>query len=158
MGKYADVVSEEEWKELRTFESGTWEEFKAELIANYPEAAATARGMPRRIRQLCAETSKIKLGDLPALYHFKRAFLTEARKLQKPPHIMSNRELVELFVGCLSDALGSAALQYLGNRGPGFKSKKGKGRSREEEPSSSDTNDTENAEDKSFGGYLCSSY
>ena len=149
LGKYADVVSEEEWKELRTFEKGTWKEFKAELIANYPEAAAAARGTPRRIRQLCAETSKIKLGDLSALYRFKRAFLTEARKLQKPPHIMSNRELVELFVGCLSDALATAALQYLGNRGPDFKSKKGKAKSREEEPSSSEANRTENAEDKS---------
>ena len=77
------------------------------------------------------------------------SILTEARKLLKPPHIMSNRELVELFVGCLSEALGSAALQYLGNRGPGFKSKKGKGRSREEEPSSSEANNTEDAEDES---------
>ena len=62
---------------------------------------------------------------------------------------MSNRELVELFVGCLSEALGSAVLQYLGNRSPGFKYKKGKGRSREEEPSSSEANNTEDAEDKS---------
>ena len=46
-------------------------------------------------------------------------------------------------------ALGSAALQYLRNRSPGFKSKKGKGRSKEEEPSSSEANNTEDAEDKS---------
>ena len=117
IGKYADLDSEEEWAAFKTFEDGhSWEEFKAELIENYPEAAAAERGTPARIRQLCAETSKIRLGDMPALYAFNRAFMAEARKLQKPPKAMANRELVELFIGCLSESLGSALLQYLGNK------------------------------------------
>jgi Zinc knuckle len=117
IGKYADLDSEEEWAAFKTFEDGySWEEFKAELIENYPEAAAAERGTPARIRQLCAETSKVRLGDMPALYAFNRAFMAEARKLQKPPKAMANRELVELFIGCLSESLGSALLQYLGNK------------------------------------------
>ena len=116
IGKYADQNSEEEWSAFDSFEEGTWEEFKEELIANYPEAAAAERGTPARIRQICAETAKIRLGDTPALYSFRRAFLSEARKLQKAPAAMSNRELVELFIGCLSEGLGSAVLQFLGNR------------------------------------------
>ena len=123
IGKYADQDSEEEWSAFETFEDGTWEEFKEELIANYPEAAAAERGTPARIRQLCAETSKVRLGDMPALYRFRRAFLAEAKKLQKPPAAMANRELVELFIGCLSEALASAVLQFLGARAPGTKSK-----------------------------------
>ena len=117
IGKYADLDSEEEWTAFKTFESDhTWDEFKSELIENYPEAAAAERGTPARIRQLCAETSKVKLGDMPALYAFNRAFMAEARKLQKPPKAMANRELVELFIGCLSESLALALLQYLGNK------------------------------------------
>ena len=115
IGKYADVACEEEWQYLDKYDDGTWEEFKKELIANYPEAAAAERGTPERIRQLCAETFNIRLGDLTSLYRFRRAFMTEARKLQVPPVAMANRELVELFIGCLSEVLASAVFQYLGN-------------------------------------------
>ena len=41
--------------------------------------------------------------------------MAEARKLKKPPEAMANRELVELFVGCLSEALAAQVLQFLGN-------------------------------------------
>ena len=116
LGKYADEASEEEWMALETYEAGhTWKEFKEELLENYPEAAAAERGTPFRIRQLCSETREIRLGDLPALYGFRRAFMSEARKLLKPPAAMANRELVELFISCLSEHLASAVLQFLGN-------------------------------------------
>jgi len=69
-----------------------------------PEAAAAERGTPARLRQLCNETQGIRLGDLTTLYTFRRSFLAEARKLTKPPTAMSNRELVELFIGSLSMA------------------------------------------------------
>ena len=119
IGKYADQDSEEEWAAFDSFEDGhSWEEFKEELIENYPEAAAAERGTPARIRQLCAETVKVRLGDLPALYSFRRAFMSEAKKLRKPPAAMANRELVELFISCLTDSLASAVLQFLGNKAP----------------------------------------
>jgi hypothetical protein len=121
IGKYADQDSEEEWSAFDSFDNGTWEVFKEELLANYPEAAAAERGTPARIRQLCAETSKVRLGDMPALYRFRRAFLAEAKKLQKAPAAMSNRELVELFIGCLTEAYALAVLQYLGNKAPAAK-------------------------------------
>jgi hypothetical protein len=115
--KYVDQDSEEEWKALEAFENGySWDEFKKELISNYPEAAAAERGTPARIRQLCAETKGIKLGDTTALYTFRRAFTTEAKKLSKPPAAMSNRELVELFIGSLSEQMATAVLQFLGNK------------------------------------------
>src|SRR5277367_6281102 len=93
LGKYADPDSEEEWKALETYESGsTWEEFKDELLENYPEAAAAERGTPMRIRQVCYDARGIRLGDLATLYAFRRAFLAEAKKLAKPPAAISNRE------------------------------------------------------------------
>jgi hypothetical protein len=124
IGKYADQDSEEEWSAFESYkEKYSWDEFKEELIENYPEAAAAERGTLARIRQLCAETSRIRLGDMPTLYSFRRAFLAESKKLQKPPAVMGNRELVELFIGCLSEALASAVLQHLGRYGPDIKTK-----------------------------------
>jgi hypothetical protein len=116
IGKYADEDSEEEWTAFTTYGRGySWEEFKSELVANYPEAAAAERGTPARIRQLCAGQGKVMLGDTTALYSFRRSFMAEAKKLQRPPAAMANRELVELFIGCLAEPLASAVLQFLGN-------------------------------------------
>lgn len=115
IGKYADQDSEEEWAAFRTMGKGySWQEFKREIVENYPEAAAAERGTPARIRQVCAEAGRIRLGDTAALYQFRRGFMAEAVKLQKPPAAMANRELVELFIGCLSESLASAVLQFLG--------------------------------------------
>ena len=109
LGKYADQESEEEWKALETYERGhSWEEFKNDLIENYPEAAEAERGTPARIRQICAENKGIRLGDMATLYAFRRAFAAEAKKLTKPPVAMSNRELVELFIGSLSEHMAAA--------------------------------------------------
>src|SRR5277367_1225578 len=135
LGKYADPDSEEEWKALETYELGsTWEEFKDELLENYPEAAAAERGTPMRIRQVCYDARGIRLGDLATLYAFRRAFLAEAKKLAKPPAAISNKELVELFFGTLSDLMVQAVLQYLGNNSKNSQitESKDKGKAREE--------------------------
>ena len=115
--KYTDQESEEEWMALEAYEDGrTWEDFKKELLANYPEAAAAERGTPARLRKLCRETQGIRLGDLITLYAFRRSFMAEARKLTKPPSALLNRELVELFVGSLSESMASSVLQFLGSK------------------------------------------
>ena len=54
------------------------------------------------------------MGDTVKLYSYQWAFLAEAGKLMKPPAVMSNRELVELFMGGLSLTMGQAVLQFLG--------------------------------------------
>jgi hypothetical protein len=117
IGKYADPDSEEEWAAFDTYEDGhSWLEFKAELIENYPEAAAAERGTPARIRQICREAGKVQMGDMIALYSFRRSFMSEAKKLLRPTPVMGNRELVELFIGCLEDHFAHAVLLYLGNK------------------------------------------
>ena len=128
IGRYADKDSEEEWAAFKTFRRGhSWEEFKQELIKNYPQAAAAERGTPARIRQLCAEQSKVRIGDMVALYTFARAFNKEAKKLQEPPVAMANRELVELFLGCLSESFVAAVLQALNLSKPNAKAREADG-------------------------------
>jgi hypothetical protein len=115
LGKYADQESEEEWSALETYSPGhTWEEFRKEILENYPEASAAERGTPFRIRQIVQEADHIEMGDTTRLYTYRRAFLAEASKLLKKPAVMSNRELVELFMGGLAQSFVHAVLQYLG--------------------------------------------
>jgi len=141
LGKYADQESEEEWKALDTYGiSHGWEEFKKEILENYPEAAAAERGTPARIRHIVKETDGIELGDVSKLYAYRRAFLAEANKLMKAPAVMSNRELVELFFGGLSLGLGQAVLQYLGGNTRGRKTGK--------EPVGTDGTDPRRPEDR----------
>ena len=117
LGKYADQDSEEEWKALENYPPDfSWEDYRKELIENYPEAAEAERGTPARMRQICRETRDIRLGDLPVLYSFRRQFMAEAKKLSKDPPAMSNRELVELFIGSLAPSFTAAVLQFLGNK------------------------------------------
>jgi hypothetical protein len=117
LGKYADHESEEEWKAFENYPRGnSWDQFKEELITNYPEAAESERGTPARIKQVCRDSKGIKLGDLGALYAFRRAFMAEAKKLTQAPAAMANRELVEMFIGTLSPAFGTAVIQFLGNK------------------------------------------
>jgi len=117
IGKYADQESEEEWRAFLSFGNNySWDEFKAEIIDNYPEAAAAERGTPERLRKICSEAGRVRLGDMVSFYQFRRQFMAEAKKLLKPPAVMGNRELVEAFIGCLSDNFASAVLQYLGNQ------------------------------------------
>jgi len=117
LGKYADHESEEEWKAFENYPRGnSWDKFKEELITNYPEAAEAERGTPARIKQVCKDSRGIKLGDLGALYAFRRAFMAEAKKLTQAPAAMANRELVEMFIGTLSPPFGTAVIQFLGNK------------------------------------------
>ena len=128
--KYADQESEEEWGALKAFNEGyTWDEFKKELLDNYPETSAAERGMPARIRQIFQEADNIKLGDTVKLYSYQQEFLAEANKLMKPPVVMSNRELVELFMGSLSLTMGQAVLQFLGDQQRKRLQKRGRGQS-----------------------------
>ena len=136
LGKYADYESEEEWAAFTSYGSGyTWDKFKTELFENYPEAAEAHRGTPQRLRQICEETREIHLGDLQSLVAFRRRFMTEAKKLLKPPAVMSNRELVELFIGRLASGMGALVLQHLAHGGEGLSQKGEKEEGTVEEPS-----------------------
>jgi hypothetical protein len=128
LGKYADKKTEDQWKAFETYGAGhTWEEFKEELLDNYPEAAESERGTPRRLKELCKKEKGIRMGDLSTLHAFRREFVSEAKKLGKEPAVMSNRELVEMFIGTLSQPFAAAVIQYLGNQPENKKGKQSSG-------------------------------
>jgi hypothetical protein len=53
--KYVSIEVEEQWKALPKYDSGSWTEFKAEVIKSYPEIEARNQGTLRRVRELIHE-------------------------------------------------------------------------------------------------------
>lgn len=88
--RYIDADSEEEWKFFGSFKTGTWEDFKAEIIENYPEAANAAGGTLLRLENLLKNNKDLQAEELNAFLAFKRKFTVEANKLLLPPACISN--------------------------------------------------------------------
>lgn len=99
--QYADPQSEAEWKGFKTYvnEDSTWEEFKRELINNYPEAVDQEEGSIHKLERVCNKyDGSISMTELPEFMAFKRAFVAQAIKILKvTPPLISNQQLVRLF-------------------------------------------------------------
>lgn len=116
LGKYADTTTEEEWEALEHFEKGSWSDYVKEIITNYPDAAYASEGTIGRLNQVCKEHSRLGTDDLKELLELKRGFQAEAKKLLKPPACISNRELVEKFLGCLNPDFAAQVVSRLSLR------------------------------------------
>ena len=103
LGKYADAKSENEWCYLKAYKGADFTKFKKELVNSYPEAADQERGSLKKLVRLCKEHKGIDQTDLAELKSLVRGFVAEVGKLQEPPALLSNREAVERFLGCLDD-------------------------------------------------------
>ncbi|KAF9455676.1 hypothetical protein BDZ94DRAFT_1116440, partial [Collybia nuda] len=95
LGKYADPQSENEWRALDHYKTGTWAAFKRELISSYLEALDQVEGSVTKLENVCRTNPRIGITDEAALKKLKREFKAESMKLLgiNPP-IISNRELV----------------------------------------------------------------
>lgn len=113
LGKYTDQQTEEEWAALATYDTGTWEDFKKEIVNNYPEAKYAEEGTIAQLNEICKDHRRLSLGDTSELASLKRQFQTEAKKLLQPPACISNRELVEKFLGCLTSDFEDRVLSRL---------------------------------------------
>jgi len=105
LGKYTDQKTEFEWRAFDTYDSSSsYEEFKAALIDDYPEAKMAGKGTLSNLRKICKEHQCIHIDDFAKLKSLTRSFKAEQKLLLKPPALVSNRELVDLFLGCLKEA------------------------------------------------------
>ncbi|SJL17308.1 uncharacterized protein ARMOST_20857 [Armillaria ostoyae] len=102
--RYTDARTEEEWQALEEYDNGTFTEFKEAVLKNYPEAADAETGTWERLTRISCKFSNLGADERESYLKFKRRFLTEAKKLQKPPALVTNRELVEKFTELLSPA------------------------------------------------------
>ncbi|SJL15895.1 uncharacterized protein ARMOST_19403 [Armillaria ostoyae] len=102
--RYTDARTEEEWQALEEYDNGTFAEFKEAVLKNYPEAADAETGTWERLTRISHKFSNLGADERESYLKFKRRFLTKAKKLQKPPALVTNRELVEKFTESLSPA------------------------------------------------------
>ena len=103
---YADQRSSDEWTVLETYPpgTGTYDEFKEELVSHYPEATDSLEGSIVRLDKLCAKSKPLTTENLSAMLEFIRGFKFEGRKLLDGGCI-SNREIVAKFLSCLDPEL-----------------------------------------------------
>ena len=113
LGKYADARSENEWRYLKTYNGNDFTKFKKELINSYPEAADQEHGSLKKLARLCKEYRGLEQTDLNDLQALVRGLKAEVAKLQTPPALLSNREAVEQFLGCLDDEFRNNVLSRL---------------------------------------------
>lgn len=102
LGKYADHKTEQEWRAFDYYDTGTWEEYKNELLETYPEAMDDHQGSLLRLERILREHHNVASNDAVGLMSLRRSFNAEAKKLLKAPAALSNRELVQKFLGCLA--------------------------------------------------------
>ncbi|PFH46445.1 hypothetical protein AMATHDRAFT_113175, partial [Amanita thiersii Skay4041] len=96
LGRYADAQTEEEWHTLRSFATGSYEDFHKEIIENYPAAATAEGGSLSTLKRICWKYEGLEEEDIDKVMAFRWAFLMEAAKLSKTPVLASNRELVHV--------------------------------------------------------------
>ena len=104
---------ESEWKTLDSFENGTYEEYKEEILRDYDAVAKLVRGSIQRLEQICKEHQRISPADIDDFLTLKRQFKYEASKLLRPPVLLANHTLVEKFMGCLTPGYRNQVYQCL---------------------------------------------
>lgn len=117
-GKYADQNTEEQWKSLDSYAAGTWAEFKAEILASYPEVSSVKNGSVDNLLKICEAHRFVSAGDQKKLLSLKRKFVAEGKKLLEPPAIISNWELNNRFLSCLTDHFHDTVLARLAMKPP----------------------------------------
>jgi len=100
--KYLDADSEVQWKALTTFTTGTYDEFKNQVMASYPAAEEVMKGSVTALKRKIKKIGPVQPDDRDELLSLIRIMTAEIMKLKKiAPPIHTNRELVELFLSRL---------------------------------------------------------
>lgn len=101
--KYAGIDEEQEWKSLATYAraDATLDQWIDEIIQGYPAADEYRRGSLANLAFICRTYKNAGNNDQRFLTAFQRKFKIEADKLLQKPAIVSNRELVTMFIEAL---------------------------------------------------------
>jgi uncharacterized coiled-coil protein SlyX len=111
---YVDSQTRADWTGFAEFAATvpSWSDFKDRLRKEYPQLITGEQGSVKALTRICGSYRPISLGEEERLLEFKRRFTIEANKCLKDPPIISNRELVDMFV----DTLDATFKETLDNR------------------------------------------
>ncbi len=106
--RYLDTDSELQWKALSKFTTGTFADFKAQVMASYPKAEEVMKGSVTALKQKIKKLGPVAADERDELLSLIRVMTAEVLKLKRiSPPIHTNRELVELFLGRLTPDFAS---------------------------------------------------
>jgi len=115
--RYTDVETERQWKALPEFTAGTYEALKAKLLMLYPKAEELGQGSVDNLKKKMQGIGEIGVNDRDTLLALIRIVTAKLSKLKDICHISlpihTNRELVEMFLGCLSKRFAASVAQKL---------------------------------------------
>ena len=112
--KYLDADSEIQWKALPKFLSGTFDEFKAEVMSSYPAAEEVMKGSVAALKRKIKRIGPIATDERDDLLSLIRIMTAEVMKLKRiAPPIHTNRELVDLFLSRLTPEFASRVASKL---------------------------------------------
>ena len=111
--RYVDPDVEGQWVEMKTYQEGTWEEFKIELLTSYGLASSLEKGSLLDLAKIQANHKSVIPEDLAGFLSLKREMVAVVRKLMKEPAIISNREAVSYFLSCLNQSYARDVIHRL---------------------------------------------
>ena len=104
--QFTDYLSDDDVREqmesLPSWAAGTLDEWIADMEALYPEIQEFGEGSLEELRKICSDHYGLDQSQVGAVKRYGMAFSNEANKLSKPPALVSNRELVELYLSVFS--------------------------------------------------------
>lgn len=98
---YCEAQTKENWKALAAVNDPfTWEEFKAEVRASYPELKEIEKGSLKELKKLVEKTAhkKLQISDTAGLQQYHRKFRTMVQKLLRGTPRIINREIVKFYL------------------------------------------------------------
>jgi len=99
--RLTDMEMERQWKALPEFSTGTYEALKEKLLMLYPKAEELGRGSVDNLKKKMRGIGEIRVNNQDILLSLIRIVTAELSKLKDiMPPIHTNRELVEMFLGC----------------------------------------------------------
>jgi len=111
---YTDVDTEQHWKAMPEFVSGTYDEFKEAILASYPKAVEVNRGSVEALKKKVRNLGMIDVSEKDLLLSLVRIMTAKVAKLKKlNPPIHTNRELVEIFLKCLTKGFAAKVAHKL---------------------------------------------
>ena len=112
--RYTDVDTEQQWKAMAEFVNGTYDEFKEAILVSYPKAVDVNRGSVEALKRKVRNLGVIDVSEKDLLLALVRIMTAEVAKLKKlNPPIHTNRELVEIFLKCLTKGFAAKVAQKL---------------------------------------------
>lgn len=97
------------WKTMSKYTTGTYDEFKQEVIRYHPAAFAQEHGGVTQLRKICLSFQGVSLESSSDVLRFGLYFKAEAAKLG--PNAISNRELSELYLATLEEGFRNEVMR-----------------------------------------------